>query len=811
MRTLLACLLLAAPSIAFAQTPLSGNVSDGAGGPLLGGTVYHVSGNITVPTGLTLTIQPGAILKFNGGGLQVDGTLTAKGTVANKIVFTSLPDDSAGGDTNGNGPSSGAPDQWAGLSFNTASDASELERAEVRFTGSGFSPAVRLNQSDIAIKFCTLRDGQHGLLDLGGNSLPIVTNCTFTNTGSRPAIDGATFDSLPGFGANTGSGSGAGAYTRVTVATPAANVGVVKDDCLNGWIVTPNGISIPAGRTLTLGAGVIVKSTGQGVGISGTLVTQGTQAQPVVFTTLPDDGYGGDTNNDGNSSGAPDTWSGLNFQATAGASSLANTVIRYSGAGFSAACEIFGADIDLTDCLLRDGAHSAIDLNGIPAQPTFTRCAFQDNNDTAVNNLPITAVPSFIDCVALGSLAGQYLRVTNGSVTTPTTIGPENVLNGGIVMATELAVGVGQTLTVRGGTIFKSQSGSGVTIDGTLNIAADGAKPVVFTTLADDEYGGDTNGNGPSSGSPDTWTGVRWNAGSSGTINGLLVRYSGAGFSTGVGLASSNVTARAVRAERCQHDGIRVSALSGDARDFTAFACTDSGIRLGGGSFVLRNATAVNCNGPGVVNGGFTGTVTDSLSFGNSGADFQGFSAAQVSWSLSATFAGQNDCFSGNPLFVNQNAGDLRLTSASPCVEAGNPASFATGGDAVGAPRLTDGNLAGPRRIDVGSHEFTNVTIAVTGTPKPGGVLTLATGGTGGLPVLLAVGFPGQVEVPPYGTLFINVSFPWLLQPLGSIPSTIPLPIPNDIPVPLEVNFQEIATSGAKANFSNVAHVRLSL
>ena len=56
------CILVLSAS---AQVPLSGNVSDGAGGPLLSGTVYHASGFLTVPAGTTLTIQAGAILKMS--------------------------------------------------------------------------------------------------------------------------------------------------------------------------------------------------------------------------------------------------------------------------------------------------------------------------------------------------------------------------------------------------------------------------------------------------------------------------------------------------------------------------------------------------------------------------------------------------------------------------------------------------------------------------------------------------------------------------------------------------------------------------
>src|ERR1043165_3182850 len=87
--------------------PLNGQVWDGNGGPLITNTVYHVvssgaSCGITGPAGQTLTIQPGAIVKI-GGCVNILGVVNAQGTAAQPIVFTSVNDDTWGGDTNLNG------------------------------------------------------------------------------------------------------------------------------------------------------------------------------------------------------------------------------------------------------------------------------------------------------------------------------------------------------------------------------------------------------------------------------------------------------------------------------------------------------------------------------------------------------------------------------------------------------------------------------------------------------------------------------------------------------------------------------------
>ena len=66
--------------------------------------------------------------------------------------------------------------------------------------------------------------------------------------------------------------------------------------------------------------------------INGSLVADGTSAAPIVFTSLLDDSYAGDTNSDGTMS-TPDVsdWSGITFNATSTGSRLKYARISYAG------------------------------------------------------------------------------------------------------------------------------------------------------------------------------------------------------------------------------------------------------------------------------------------------------------------------------------------------------------------------------------------------------------------------------------------------------------------------------------------------
>ena len=160
-----------------------------------GWKLYHVTGDLTVASGVTLTVEPGAVVKFDAGrSLTVAGgaTLDAQGTRAQPIVFTSVKDDGHGGDTNGDGDKTQPqPGDWARINANGT---------------------VKMNHC--RLYYCS-DTGDRGAIQGGGGSVTFdngeiahtTYECVRMNSGTFVSHNSVFRDSSMGFGYYGGSGT----------------------------------------------------------------------------------------------------------------------------------------------------------------------------------------------------------------------------------------------------------------------------------------------------------------------------------------------------------------------------------------------------------------------------------------------------------------------------------------------------------------------------------------------------------------------------------------------------------------------------
>lgn len=101
----------------------------------------------------------------------MDGTLNAVGTSTSRITFTSYQDDTAGGDSNGDGAAtSGAAGQWYRMRLLGSSDQNALRYVDVRYGG------------------FTITDNSAAVIDLSGGCAEVSIKDSTIKTNTSPAF-----------------------------------------------------------------------------------------------------------------------------------------------------------------------------------------------------------------------------------------------------------------------------------------------------------------------------------------------------------------------------------------------------------------------------------------------------------------------------------------------------------------------------------------------------------------------------------------------------------------------------------------------
>ena len=205
-------------------TPVTGNiVEDTVWGPQ--GSPYVIEDGLRVVETASLTLLPGTVVKFKRadryGAITVMGQLLALGTPTQKVTFTSYKDDTAAGDTNGDGAATApARGDWYHMIFyggdafgaNTARPVSVIDHADIRYGGYGsgvflcsaYGSIVAADKSRLIVSNSHIRESQwsniHSNNGVQPGSFLGVYNNTFSDGNCGVVVRtgdiiGNTFDS----------------------------------------------------------------------------------------------------------------------------------------------------------------------------------------------------------------------------------------------------------------------------------------------------------------------------------------------------------------------------------------------------------------------------------------------------------------------------------------------------------------------------------------------------------------------------------------------------------------------------------------
>jgi len=517
---------------------------------------YNLTCYVTISPSVTLTVDPGVIVEGSGNvGLYVQGTLSAMGTSAQPITFTSAS-------------ATPIPGDWTGLFFDgVAASSSQLSHvtvedagrdyyydagydahphwggwlcAEAGRLGAGagganghdcYTQAVLLRTADPTFDHLTIQNSQTDALYVMADVPPLqLTNSHFVANGGY-AVHLQNIASLPvqpgtlDYGTNqSGAYPNAGSAIAIDGGTLTSDMSVSATQALTYTLLGYPTIAQTATLSLAPGSVVLGQPGNTGLYVQGTLSALGTADQPIIFRSAAVTPTAGD-------------WTGLFFDGAVSSSSQLSYVTvadagrdYYYDAGYDAhphwggwlcaeagrlgtsvgAAGANGHDYRTQAILLRGSSPSFDHLtvqnsqtDGIyalaDAPPLqLSHAAFVGNGWYAIHLENIASLPQQPGTLDLGA---SSIAMDGGALPSDVSVSATQALSYTLLGYPTIAQTA--TLSLAPGSVVLGQPGNtGLYVQGTLSALGTPDEPITFESAAMTPTAGDWTGlffDGPSS------------------------------------------------------------------------------------------------------------------------------------------------------------------------------------------------------------------------------------------------------------------------------------------------------------------------
>ncbi|MBX2997789.1 MAG: Ig-like domain-containing protein [Caldilineaceae bacterium] len=341
-----------------------GSFGDGEGSYVLEemGLPYLVSGDLTVSSGSTLTIEPGVEMRFQSansaaGAFFVNGNLKAQGTAQSKIRFTSV------------NPTVGS---WKGINLTLVDGKTALfDHVIVEYGGvpnqNGGNMAI--SSGAVTVTNTLLQNGgSHGIFASAKARLHVADSEARDNTGDAFYFQGleadATLRNLKASGNANNAVVMRGALKNKQTWEPSGLPYEIDDVVIVDW-----------DATLTVDPGVAVRfRQGSSLGVYGSLIAVGSADAPITFT---------------GTNATPGWWRGIAIGSQS-ASTLQHCDVGYGGGNGEAMIGLGSNTILVSNCHIHHSAGDAILADF--ASPTLTSNRFEANVFGVRNPYPAETV-----------------------------------------------------------------------------------------------------------------------------------------------------------------------------------------------------------------------------------------------------------------------------------------------------------------------------------------------------------------------------------------------------------------------------------